>query len=237
MKSYYDEILETIENHIKNKEYDEAKSLILSELKMPYVPVEFEKKLEELNKDIKSESGNQGIRELSEQDIEKYLFADDELQLVAVNKLNTLNLRNYLELISKYLASKPNPSAAALLIDSCIEQKIDETLIYQKDEIDYEFTPVCCLRPFESDGFNEAQSYLEEWFSNEDPSFYEFCLQQLIHECFDYLPLSYELEEGYELALMTTKFVLNLTNRSNEWDNLEKKLKFRQETPKNHLLS
>lgn len=237
MKTYYDEILETIQNHIKMKEYDEAKALIYTELKMPYIPVDFEKELKDCLCDIKEASGVNQQVDFNIEDLEKYLFDEDELQLVAVSKLNTMNLRQYTEIIDRYLRSNPYPSAAALLIDSCIEQKLDESFIYIKNQVEYEFTPSCCLRPIESGGFSEAQSYLSEWFENHDPSFYEFTIQHLIQECFTYLPLSYDKEDGYQLALLVVRFVLGLMGRESEWESLEHTLVEREDLTNYRLLS
>ncbi|MEG0240327.1 DUF3196 family protein [Anaerorhabdus sp.] len=237
MENYYDEILQTIKELIEKKEFDEAKALIHTELKMPYVPVEFESEVKELLKDIKEMSGSETISVLSDEEIEECLFRNDEFQLYAVNQLNAKNLRQMTDLIERYFKSKPNPYAAALLIDSCIEQRIDDTFTYIKGDMEYQFSPIMCLRPFESDGFNEAQSYLEDWFESDDPSFYKFVMQQLIHECFDYLPLSYDYEDGYQLAIQVVRQVLVLVDRENEWDQLALKLTERQDLLRNRQLS
>jgi hypothetical protein len=54
--------------------------------------------------------------------------------------------------------------------------------------------------PEDSDGFEIAESYLEKWCLKE-PSLYQLCLQELHFESLLKLPLVYEAEEGYDLAI------------------------------------
>lgn len=225
MSNYYDEILDKITELIGDKRLDEANALILAELNMPYVPVEFETKLKEFKITIKELKNDTKPHELDLEQIESYLYGDDEQQLIAVNQLNQANLRLYLDLVKAYLVSQPSQAAAALLIDSCIEQAIDELLIYKKDDLEYEFTPRDLERPFDSGGFHVAIEYLSRWFENDDPSFFELCSQQLIHDTFHFLPLSYDESEGYDLALHVAKVVFGLMNRGNEWNNFVKTAK------------
>ena len=54
MAGYYDETLEEIRNLMEEGEYEEALYMIRKELKMPYVPSDFEKSIRSLARDIKA---------------------------------------------------------------------------------------------------------------------------------------------------------------------------------------
>ncbi|MEA4874965.1 DUF3196 domain-containing protein [Anaerorhabdus sp.] len=225
MSNYYDEILDKILELIKDERLDEAQALVLAELNMPYIPIEFEKKLKEAKVIIKEQRNDTKTTELEIEQIESYLYGNDEQQLIAVNQLNKMNLRAHLDLCKEYLLSKPSHAAAALLIDSCIEQAIDEEFVFTKDDVEYSFNPRDLERPFDSGGFHVAVEYLSNWFESSDPSFFELCSQQLIHDTFNFLPLSYDEDEGYDLALHVAKVVFGLMNRGNEWNEFLKSAK------------
>lgn len=225
MRNYYDEILDKIQELMQDGRFDEAQALVLTELNMPYIPVEFEAKLKEMRLILKEQRNDGKVAELDEADIESYLFGSEEQQLIAVTQLSKQNLRMKLDLLRAYFLSNPSKSAVALLIDSLIEQSINEEFVYDKDGVEYAFNPQHVLRPFDSGGFQVAMSYLEEWFMHQEPSMFELCNQQLIFESFSFLPLSYNEDEGYELALYVTKIIYGLMNRLEEWDDFVQRAK------------
>lgn len=237
MRNYYDEILERIHGLIEERQYDEAQALLLTELNMPYVPLEFEKKLKELLVSIKESSNTGRVSEMDESELETYLYGNEEQQLIAVNQLSKQNLRMHKELCRAYLLSNPSTSAAALLIDSCIEQAINEDFVYLKGDVEYTFNPIDLQRPFKSGGFQVALGYLMDWFEHLEPSLYELCSQQLVFETFSFLPLSYDEEEGFDLALHVAKIVYGLMDRGHEWNQFLQRIQENEPPASTHLVS
>ena len=202
MSNYYNEVIFKIKELIEDNNITQAKSLLDEELKMPYIPKKYEEELNYLNQTINSLIKlSDDEKEISISKIEEYLYGSDEQQVQAVSALFDKNLRQYSDLIQNYLSSKPNRESASLLIDAMIEQQLPNEFTYSVDGVDYTFIPLYLTKPYESDGFVEADKFLQEWISNDNPTLYELSLQMLIHEIYMYLPLSYEEDEGLSLAL------------------------------------
>ena len=52
----------------------------------------------------------------------------------------------------------------------------------------------------ECEGFLEARSFLQQWLGNKYPSVYELAMKVLVNAVYMNLPLTYEKEEGKDLA-------------------------------------
>lgn len=184
MSNYYEELLSEINNKIQEGSEDEAIAMIQEELRMPYVPLETEEKLvtvlDNLIKTKKAEARSE--IQLSEDELRAYLKGSELKQLKAVQCLCGMNLRGSLELVEDYLKQNPHPAAAALLIDACIEQEINEELTYIQDGTEITFIPRYREHPWESDGYKEAAAKLREWFENDNPSLLELVMQLVNQE-------------------------------------------------------
>ena len=105
MSDYYSEIILKIEELISNKQILEAKDLLGEELKVPYIPIDIETKLVELNKTVTSLlKENENQKEVSIEKIEEFLKGDAKQQLQAVSTLCDRNLRNHIDLIREYFS-------------------------------------------------------------------------------------------------------------------------------------
>ena len=198
-KNYYDEVLDTLKELYEKKEYLKAQSIIEEELSMPYIPLDFEKELNNIAKDIKASVKSKDII-LDDEMLEEYLSGDDYRQILAVNYLDSMNLRNYLPLINKYLIGNGNRECKCLLISSLIDQEINEEITVNKDGLEISFIPKYA-EPIEmTDGYNSALNFIKEVFENENPVFFNMCKELLIKECFYNLPLAYDEEEGIILG-------------------------------------
>lgn len=221
MSNYYESVIFNIKNHIENDEIKEAKALLNEELKMPYIPNEYENELQRLNQIVESLLKlNEESKQITITQIEKYLNGNDQEQLQAVAVLLDKNLRSHIDLIQNYLCKNPNKEAASLLIDALIEQNISNEFTYICDGIEFNFIPTYLIKPYESDGFLKADNLLQKWISNDNPTMYELCLQMLIHQTYLYLPLSYEEDEGESLALSIAKKVMELLGEDEFYEQL-----------------
>ena len=173
-KNYYDEVLDTLKELYEKKEYLKAQSIIEEELSMPYIPLDFEKELNNIAKDIKASVKSKDII-LDDEMLEEYLGGDDYRQILAINYLDSMNLRNYLPLINKYLIGNGNRECKCLLISSLIDQEINEEITVNKDGLEISFIPKYA-EPIEmTDGYNSALNFIKEVFENENPAFFNMC--------------------------------------------------------------
>ncbi len=100
MKGIYQDIVNEIQSLITSGEDKQARSRILEELNMPYIPQDVEAKLNELLDEVGiPESGKV---QLSDEQVEAWLLGDNpQRQIAALNQLQKANLRNYTELIQQ----------------------------------------------------------------------------------------------------------------------------------------
>ncbi|HCY06963.1 MAG: DUF3196 domain-containing protein [Erysipelotrichaceae bacterium] len=221
MNNYYDKIIFKIKELIEDNNITQAKDLLDEELKMPYIPSLYEEELIRLNQTVNSLIKlDDDEKEISIIKIEEYLYGNDKQQLQAVSALFEKNLRNHIKLVQDYLDSKPNKEAASLLIDAMIEQELTNEFKYTKDNLEYTFIPAYLSKPYESEGFIQADKLLQKWISNDNPSMYEMCLQMLIHKIYLYLPLSYEEDEADILALSILKKISSLLGDDELYDEI-----------------
>ena len=193
---YYKELVSNIEKAIESADYDKASKLIDDELSLPYVPKDVLEKLREFKENIPAEDIN---RALNEEEIREYLKGNEYRQLVAVEQLNKLNLREYYDLCNEYLKSDGFINAKVLLIESLVRQEISDEYTMLKDGMLFNFIPRYVMLPEESEGYNTALKILSDYYMKE-PSYFLMARDLLYKDCFMALPLSYIREEGEMLA-------------------------------------
>ncbi len=198
MSNYYDDILKKIKDLYEQKEYLKASMIIDEELNMPFVPSDFEEKLLDL-KDQYSELIKDNALIVDDDDLAAFLFADPYKQLIAANYLDGLNLRNYLDLIDRFLRSDGDRHAKSLLIASLIDQGIKEKMTLLDNDLTIEFIPEYCEPIAYQDGYIKARSFFKEALAK-NPSLLNMAEDLLTSECFLHLPISLEEDEGLLLA-------------------------------------
>ena len=202
--NYYDEILAKIKGLIDQKEYEEAKRLILNELDMPYVPKDIETALHELLDEVKV---NDTKREyISDEQIEEMLECDAQHQLMAVTELDHRNLRDYIDLCEKYLKGNGYVNAKALLIDSLTRQAIDYSFLYTDGERSLFFNPKDLIPADETEFFKKTLYYLQEDLMKE-PSKLQMAQQLLYKEVLLALPETIDEKLSEKYAEKIEKFI------------------------------
>lgn len=204
--NYYQEVIDKIEKLLSQEKYEEASLIVNEELSVAYVPNDFLNKLNEYLGIIK-----QNIHistSLSDDELEKYLFLDNEHQLVAVSELCKKNLRDYIPLCNRYLSSDTFKNGKVFLIDSLINQEINEEMKYIQDGIEYSFIPKYILPIESSDGYIHADKIISDVYLKE-PSKYKMAKELLFKECLMSLPINYDYEEGSIIAQKIIKYIDN----------------------------
>lgn len=197
--NYYDEIYSKIEELYKEGNYERASFLLEDELNMPYVPHDFEERLLELKNKYQFNHSTSKNR-LTDEELEEYLYSDSYKQLVGVNYLDSVNLRDYLDLVKDYLMSAGDLNAKVLLIASLINQDINEELCVLKDGLEITFIPRYCESVEISDGYQTGKTFLEDVLANDNPSMFNMALDILTRICFINLPMSLDDDEGLMYA-------------------------------------
>lgn len=195
--NYYEDVLYRITSFINNEKYEEAKRLVLNELDVSYVPKDFEDRLKELLSFINEKTFKVNI--LSDEDIQKYLYMDENHQLIAVDELNRKNLRDYIDMCNRYLKSNGFINAKILLIDSLIRQEINYEFECLKNNEIIRFNP-SEIDPIEkSNGYLSCLNALRKRFMKE-PSMLYMAEQLLYKEAITALPFNIDKNNGIKLA-------------------------------------
>lgn len=191
--NYYEEIIETIKDAIKNKDIKKAEGLLFNELNMPYIPSEYEAIFIELKKEVYLlEKSN--IAELDDETLISYLNSDDnKLILLASSLIASKNIRNYLDEIKTYLNNPKCLQAASILIEEMINQKVSDSIHYNKNGIEFDFIPSLIENPF-NDDFKESIRLIDIYLSKY-PYIIKLVKDMFIHEIYLNLPLVYEKDE------------------------------------------
>lgn len=211
MDNYYGETLAEIEELMQKGQLQQAFARLEQELGMPYVPADAEAEMQQLRRDLIYRMAEN--RERSEPSLDTLLTGlqgSPQRQLASAAALSSRNLREILPEIGEWLGNEPFPEAAALMIEAIAEQQINEEFVLLKDGVEYTFWGDDVIPVSESGGFRKAMQYLEEWLGNDSPDLFEMCRTLLIHDVYLFLPLSYDEEEGEELALSALRQVSSL---------------------------
>lgn len=89
-----------------------------------------------------------------------------------------------------------------------IRQEISDEFTYINEGIEYNFIPRYVMLPEESLGFQKAYKLLEDIFMK-DPSMFQMSKSLLYKECLMALPLSYDEQEGEDLANKIKEYILD----------------------------
>jgi len=185
--NYYDEILTKIDNLINEGNYVDAEFLIKTELNVPYIPKDIEIKLKDYLMIVNSNKTQ--VKNISKEEILKYLLDDEMHQLLAVNELNYVNLRMYIDDLYSYFHSDYSETSFALLVDSLIRQDIDYDIEYKRNGLIYHFNPSKLISIEDSKTFKDVLSMLEKHYLK-DPSKYEIGKKLLYEKLLLALPIN-----------------------------------------------
>lgn len=183
--NYYDELIENIDKLIKERDYDQAKSLIENELNLPYIPRDIEERLNNYLCEIKASTN--GLKLLTDDDLVAYLHSNSQKQLIAINELGKRNLRDYIDICYKYLKGNGHQNAKALLIDSLIRQEINYEFAYVNNGSFMSFNPINLKVIEETHGFKLASQELDRYYYK-DPSKNHMAIELLYKEALLSLP-------------------------------------------------
>lgn len=218
--NYYEELWSEVNELYQQGKYDEVITKLETELKMPYVPMEYEEKYRSLLKKAKNntkENGKTSQVITDEEELERLLFSTTlEDELCAVNYLKELRADRYLSLFKNYFQHPIYDEVQSMLIYMLIDQGNKDEWTITKDGCEITFIPMYCELPQDSDGYQEAIDFLQEHLAKE-PSLLQLCYEILSVRLLAQLPYSYEEGEGEFLALSVIKEVLVASDMEPKW--------------------
>lgn len=195
--NYYDETIEKIKEYIDCNDFLSAKAIILEELKQVYIPADFEKSLYSYLSIINDNLN--ANKTYSINDIEAFLMQDEQHQLIAVDYLDKLNLRDYIDICDSYLRQGSYKNGKVLLIDSLIRQQVDHEFTYIDDNNTYNFNPIKIPKIEESDIYKYIYNVLNDYYMKE-PSKLMLAIQLLNKEMLLSLPNIIDIQYGDDIA-------------------------------------
>ena len=227
--NYYEELIQKISDAIKRQDYTTASALIAEEYRMPYIPLDVEKKLDEFSHMIPVNYSDSLVKSFDYEQIEDFLKGDEAMQITALSYLKDCNIRPYLPLLQEYLNSNTSRFLKGICIMLLQEQNVDKTFMMETEERRYEFMPATVTPPEDSDGFERACSYLRDTLERDNPSGAKIAFELLLNECYKKLPESFEEEEGVYLAQSVMRATLLALNSESEWREYVKDLGISEE--------
>lgn len=195
--NYYDETIEKIKEYIDCNDFLSAKAIILEELKQVYIPADFEKSLYSYLSIINDNLNTNKTYSIN--DIEAFLMQDEQHQLIAVDYLDKLNLRDHIDICDSYLRQGSYKNGKVLLIDSLIRQQVDHEFTYIDDNNTYNFNPIKIPKIEESDIYKYIYNVLNDYYMKE-PSKLMLAIQLLNKEMLLSLPNIIDIQYGNDIA-------------------------------------
>lgn len=145
---YYKELKLEIANLIDNKAFNEALVLIDDELKMPYIPTDFEAFLIQQKQFIIHQLKDRAITQTHDLTIEKMIeILNDETdpmtQMLAIKQMEQLNIRAMIEPISHFFKNeKMSPENKTFLLITLYNQQIDHQFKVYKNGQTIQINPM-----------------------------------------------------------------------------------------------
>ncbi|MDO4466358.1 MAG: DUF3196 family protein [Bacillota bacterium] len=232
MNSYYESCIAEIKRLMSEDKIQLAHEMICQELSMPYIPSDVLDLLDELKKDCLS-SMDVPVKNV---EIEKLISGNTYAKEKAVSVLEGMNLRLYHEEVQQLLLAEDLlDEFKGELIEALMEQRIDEPYQIIKEGFQITFVPSAILPSSEDETLQEAQVLFDQWFSNDNPSFYHFCMRLLEQETLETRPFDFTDIEADSLAKSIVRLVLNAFGQSDQFEAFVRihKLQDIAETPLN----
>jgi len=187
-ETYYDVVAIYVSILKELEEYEDAINIIVEELSMPYIPYQYETTFNAAYDELllaKQEASYDGTMQkvFNEEDIENILLRDDaneELLYMAIEQLESMNVRRLLPAIRSFIKNNEKPDfAKSLLIELMIDQEIDEEMVVVKKEIAYNINPVYEPMVLNQEAGQVILQLLSDVIENDNPSLFLMCEQFL----------------------------------------------------------
>lgn len=195
--TYYDVVSIYLSILKELEEFEEAIDIVIEELSMPYIPYQYESMFNAaydallLAKQEANEQLQTKTTIFNEEELIRILNTpvNDDLLFMAIDQLNSMNVRSMLHDIALCLQNESKPSLAkSLLLEILIDQQVEEDLTVVKNDRTYYVNPYYLTKVSESEAFNEISDYLIRQLEDDNPSLLMVCLEFLSYYLFNVFP-------------------------------------------------
>ncbi len=207
--TYYDVVSIYLSVLKELEEYEEAIDIVVEELSMPYIPYQYESLFNAAYDELllAKQEANALIETkttiFKEEEIERVLtnFTNEDLLYMAIDQMQSMNIRALLYCIRSFLLNPDAPSLAkSLIIEILIDQQVDEELEIWKHDQRYEINPSYLSRTDESEAYSEIGDQLMNHLESDNPSLLLVCLEFLNYFMYDQFPRFIDEEEFAVIA-------------------------------------
>lgn len=190
------------------EQYDEAIDMVIEELSMPYIPNNYEMMFNEVYDQLllaKHESEfDYNNQTFNLEDIEAILMGrntNSDVIYLAINQMQSLNIRRLLPYIHAFLKNEQAPSfAKSLIIEMLIEQVIDEEFLVVKGYREEYINPSLMNPVLEQLSVDRIVAALSENMEDDNPSLFDQALQFLTVYLYEIFPETIEDDQVNNLA-------------------------------------
>ena len=123
---FYENQIIKIKSLIAKGKYQEALTILNSEMQMPYIPLAYEKKFNELVQKLHNNFQNQDdAKQITLERIVEMLWLNEEKQMIALNAIGNYYLKPIKKELKRRIESWKDIYKQSLLYEMLVEQKID----------------------------------------------------------------------------------------------------------------
>ncbi|MEE0966122.1 MAG: hypothetical protein U0L85_03620 [Bacilli bacterium] len=197
-ETYYDVIAIYLNVLKELEEFEEAINILIEELSMPYIPYQYESLFnaaydeillakQEANYTLEAKNQIFSVDEIAVLlDKEE---CNDDLLYMALDQLQQLNVRMIIPAIERFLLNpKKHSFAKSIIMETLIEQQIDDEMQVFKNGVIYDFNPAYLPLVLSQNAYEGIYRLLERELEDENPSLLALCQEYLEYVLYSYFP-------------------------------------------------
>lgn len=207
MNNYYTEIIESIQNHIDQKEYDQALEKLIVELSMPYIPDDSKVKFESLLREIKALEPQKSSLLTDIETIKDAFLMSEDMKIKALNSMESLNLRPYLEDIQDILNLEMDDMMKRMVLMIALEQDLDFTYDVTLEGEQHRINLKEIENPFTHPHYQKVYMDLNDMLGSYDPSLLKLCLDELNLNIMAHFPFIHETLSATEILEVVNSYM------------------------------
>lgn len=204
--TYYDVLCYYVSFLKENDLFEQAINVLVEELSMPYIPYQYESKLNEVYDELlllKREAYavyEDQVRLLSNEELDLYLTkgASEEVATLALQQLAAQNIRRFMPSVREFLKNDERSSIEkSMLLEILKEQEVDDEIEIRKHQHTIEVNPIYLESVADSYACDYISGLFQRYIEQDNPSLYELCTEFLAYYLYDWYPML-EMIEDYE---------------------------------------
>ncbi len=223
-ENFYDELLREIRQAIQSQDYPKAQSLINEELSMPYSPQRVLDQLAVFQQEIEAKQDHsETLKVLTAEQIEEYLYSDEERALKAVNYLRKSNCRQYLEVFETALKDETlDHYLRVILLEVLKEQGVNQTFEFAKADKQLIINPVTLPEISQQENLPAVEKLIHQ-LTDKNPSFQAQCDATLACILYGLYPELIQKEDVEKVAYSAIRYVYNAYGQNEQWQKIARK--------------